>query len=92
MGDPLEHATGREKRELLAKACGNPNPFGLCVLKRKEGSKEEPNEIPSAMGHRLVGCICEKNCTVINYMWLERDQPKRCECGYWFKLVNVPPF
>ncbi|KAJ8977968.1 hypothetical protein NQ317_008160 [Molorchus minor] len=48
MGDPLEHATGLEKRELLAKASGNENPFDLKVIKRGPGSKVQPNEIPSA--------------------------------------------
>lgn len=59
MNDPLEHATGIEKRELLAKAAGNDNPFDMKVLKRGPGTKDTPNLIPSAFDARLVGCICK---------------------------------
>ena len=59
MSDPLEHATGIEKRELLAKAAGNDNPFDMKVFKRGAGTKEVPNLIPSAFDARLVGCICK---------------------------------
>jgi hypothetical protein len=58
MNDPLEHATGIEKRELLAKAAGNDNPFDMKVFKRGPGTKDTPNLIPSAFDARLVGCIC----------------------------------
>lgn len=61
MNDPLEHATGIEKRELLAKAAGNDNPFDMKVFKRGAGTKENPNLIPSAFDARIVGCICEYN-------------------------------
>lgn len=59
MNDPLEHATGIEKRELLAKAAGNENPFDMKVFKRGPGTKDSPNLIPSAFDARLVGCICK---------------------------------
>lgn len=59
MNDPLEHATGIEKRELLLKAAGNDNPFDMKVFKRGAGTKENPNLIPSAFDARIVGCICE---------------------------------
>ncbi|RZC35399.1 COX5B domain containing protein [Asbolus verrucosus] len=91
MGDPFEHATGIEKRELLAKLAGNENPFDLRVVKRGPGTKSQPNEIPSAFDSRIVGCICEEESTSINYMWLYKDAPKRCECGHWFVLVHKAP-
>ncbi|XP_019876879.1 cytochrome c oxidase subunit 5B, mitochondrial-like [Aethina tumida] len=91
MGDPVEHATGLEKREILAKVAGNENPFDLKVLKRGVGTKDTPNEIPSAFDARLVGCICEEEATCINWMWLHKGEPKRCECGHWFNLVHKAP-
>lgn len=91
MGDPLDHATGLEKRELLAKVAGNHNPFDYKVLKRGSGTKDCPNNIPSAFDCRLVGCICEEESTSINWMWLHKGEPKRCECGYWFCLVHKKP-
>ncbi|KAF7273211.1 cytochrome c oxidase subunit 5B, mitochondrial-like [Rhynchophorus ferrugineus] len=90
-GDPVEHATGLEKRELLAKVAGNENPFDMRVIKRGAGTKAQPNEIPSAFDARLVGCVCEEESTSINWMWLHKGEPKRCECGHWFNLVHKAP-
>lgn len=59
MSDPMDHATGIEKRELLARAAGNDDPFDMKVFKRGPGTKETPNLIPSAFDARLVGCICK---------------------------------
>lgn len=59
MNDPTEHATGIEKRELLAMKAGNENPFDMKVFKRGPGTKDSPNLIPSAFDARLVGCVCE---------------------------------
>ena len=59
MSDPLDHATGIEKRELLARAAGNEDPFDMKVFKRGPGTKEQPNLVPSAFDARLVGCICK---------------------------------
>ncbi|CAH1365879.1 hypothetical protein MTP99_002163 [Tenebrio molitor] len=91
MGDPVEHATGLEKRELLAQVAGNDNPFDLKVIKRGPGTKTQPNEIPSAFEARLVGCVCEEESTSVNWMWLYKGQPRRCECGHWFNLVHKAP-
>ncbi|ENN75948.1 cytochrome c oxidase subunit 5B, mitochondrial [Dendroctonus ponderosae] len=92
LGDPIEHATGLEKRELLAKLAGNDDPFDANkVFKRGAGTKAQPNEIPSAFDARLVGCVCEEGSTSINWMWLHKGEPKRCECGNWFTLVHKAP-
>lgn len=112
MNDPTEHATGIEKRELLAMKAGNDNPFDMKVFKRGPGSKEQPNLIPSAFDARLVGCVCEEEQTFVQWMWLYQvnrklnnvpfplltlfifffqGEPKRCECGHWYKLVEKAP-
>ncbi|CAO1395862.1 unnamed protein product [Diamesa hyperborea] len=91
MNDPMDHATGIEKRELLARAAGNDDPFDMKVFKRGAGTKESPNMIPSAFDARLVGCICEEEQTYVQWMWLYQGSPKRCECGHWFKLVEKAP-
>lgn len=59
MNDPIEHATGIEKRELLAMQAGNDNPFDMKVFKRAEGTKDAPTLIPSAFDARIIGCICK---------------------------------
>uniref|UniRef100_C9W1M6 Cytochrome c oxidase polypeptide Vb n=2 Tax=Ixodidae TaxID=6939 RepID=C9W1M6_RHISA len=87
----MEYATGREKQELLAHAAGNDDPFDMKVFKRGPGTKDNPNLIPSHLEKRMIGCICEEDQTHINWMWLHRGDPKRCECGYWFKIVDAKP-
>lgn len=87
--DPMEHATGLERKELEAIARGNPDPFGMKVLKRGPGTKDQPNLIPSFYEMRLVGCVCHEDAFYLNYMWLYKGEPKRCECGHWFKLVEA---
>ncbi|GLH08601.1 hypothetical protein R5R35_005674 [Gryllus longicercus] len=92
MPDPIEHATGLEKRELLARQTGNEDPFDMKVIKRSMSStRDKPNTIPSAFESRIIGCICEEDATCINWMWLYKGQQTRCECGHWFKLVDKPP-
>ncbi|XP_041982863.1 cytochrome c oxidase subunit 5B, mitochondrial-like [Aricia agestis] len=90
MPDPLEHATGKEKRELLAHMAGNCDPFHIMSIKRGPGKKDCPNIIPSAFNKRLVGCVCHPHASHVEYMWLHEGQPKRCGCGHWFQLCRVP--
>lgn len=61
--DPLEHATGLEKRELLAIQSGNTDPFNSNILERGPGTKDKPNLVASAFDSRIVGCICKHNLT-----------------------------
>lgn len=91
MGHPLEIATGIRKREILAQMAGNTNPFDRRIFKRGPGTKDNPNEIPSAFESRLIGCICDDFASSVSYMWLHKGYPKRCECGFWFTLVHKPP-
>lgn len=92
MGDPVEHATGLEKRELLAKQAGNDDPFDRkLIVKRSTGGKDKPTFIPSAFDARLVGCLCDPDGYAINWMWLPAGEPKRCECGFWFQLCEKAP-
>merc|ERR1712126_618785 len=41
MPDPVDHATGLEKYELLAKQAGNEDPFFLRAINRGKGTKDE---------------------------------------------------
>ncbi|KAG7208449.1 hypothetical protein KM043_014675 [Ampulex compressa] len=89
---PWDHATGPEKREMMAIAGGDDDPFNLKAIKRTEDStKDKPNLVPSAFKSRIVGCICEDDQMHVNWMWLHSGAPRRCECGHWFKLVDKTP-
>lgn len=56
--DPIDHATGLEKKELLAALAGNDDPYHMKAIKRGVGTKEKPTLIPSAFDARILGCIC----------------------------------
>ncbi|BFY99224.1 hypothetical protein BsWGS_02264 [Bradybaena similaris] len=86
--DSLGHAVGLERAELLAREAGEDDPFEMKVLKRLNGTLEDPTIITSPNEKRMIGCICEEDSLTINWMHLNKDEPKRCECGYWFKLVD----
>lgn len=66
------------------------DPYGL-VIKRGPGTRECPILIPSAFSARIVGCECSDGCFNINWMWLHKEEPKRCGCGFWFQLVEKDP-
>merc|ERR1712110_477216 len=86
MNDPIDHATGLEKYELLAEQAGNDDPFFMKSQERGPGTKEDPNIIDAMDVFRMIGCVCHSDDTNVKWMWLYKDQPKRCQCGYWFKL------
>ncbi|XP_048001001.1 cytochrome c oxidase subunit 5B, mitochondrial-like [Cydia strobilella] len=91
MADPLEHATGLEKKELLAIQSGDDDPFNMKVLKKAAGTKANPTLVPSCFDARIVGCICEEHSTAISWLWIHKGQPRRCECGHWYKLIEKTP-
>ncbi|KAK5643687.1 hypothetical protein RI129_007532 [Pyrocoelia pectoralis] len=76
---------------MLALLAGNKDPFDLEGITRGPGTRDCPTEIPSAFDERIIGCICHEKSSSVNYMWLYRGHPKRCECGHWFKLVYKAP-
>lgn len=90
MPDSLGHSVGVERYELLAKEAGDDDPFQLKPIKRAKGTVDEPTVIASPNAKRMVGCICEEDALTISWMHLHKGEPKRCECGYWFKLVDAP--
>merc|ERR1711946_30795 len=86
-----DHVTGLEKRELEALQSGRDDPYEMKVYKRVAGTAASPNLVPSVADFRVIGCVCEEDATAISWMWLYKGEPKRCECGYWFKLVESKP-
>merc|ERR1712083_194978 len=70
MPDGVEHATGLEKYELLAKQAGNLDPFFLKAIARGKGTKDEPNIVNAMDNYRMMGCVCNEEDTNIKWMWL----------------------
>ncbi|KAJ8710305.1 hypothetical protein PYW07_009671 [Mythimna separata] len=91
MPDPLEHATGMERKELMAMQAGNDDPFNMKVIKKSAGTRDNPTLVPSCFDARIVGCICEEHATAVTWLWLHKDHPRRCECGHWYKLIEKQP-
>ncbi|XP_050681233.1 cytochrome c oxidase subunit 5B, mitochondrial-like [Leptidea sinapis] len=89
--DTLDQLTGIEKRELLAHLAGDCDPFRMLAIKKGPGTWQCPNLIPSANDKRLVCCLCDPNDMHVKFMWLHKNQPKRCYCGFWFMLCPVAP-
>lgn len=54
---------------------------------RGPATKDNPCLVPSFVDEKLIGCICHEDQTYINFIWVRKDEPRRCECGHWFKLV-----
>ncbi|KAK0083138.1 hypothetical protein PV325_009263 [Microctonus aethiopoides] len=88
--DPMDLATGLEKKELLAYQAGNDDPFYMKARKRGVGTKEEPNLVPSFEDSRIIGCVCEEDSASVVWMWIHEGTPRRCNCGHWFKLERKP--
>lgn len=63
--EPIDHATGLEKKELLAALAGNDDPYHMKAIKRGVGTRDKPTLIPSAFDARILGCICKLNKTCI---------------------------
>ncbi|KAH8260085.1 hypothetical protein KR026_002853 [Drosophila bipectinata] len=89
--DDDELVTGIQKREIQLAKQGCTDPWGIGrVVRRGSGRENDPTVVPSAFDHRLVGCICLDD-RFAKWMWIEKDEgPKRCECGHYFVLKNVP--
>lgn len=66
------------------------DPYGLAI-KRGPGTKDKPTLVSSAFDSRIIGCVCDDESSHINWMWLHKGNSTRCECGFWFKLVEKPP-
>nr|CDS25395.2 NAD dependent deacetylase sirtuin 1 [Hymenolepis microstoma] len=62
------------------------------VLMPSFTSKEEPNLVASTSNTRLIGCLCEPEADVINWMELSKGKPAKCYCGHWFKLIDFEEY
>merc|ERR1712061_872868 len=70
--ETIDHATGPEKLELLAKQQGNDDPFFMRVVERSgfKGTKDDPIIVDALDKYRMVGCCCKKGDTTVSWMWL----------------------
>lgn len=93
--------TKLQKQALECRRMANDNPFDSYTMRPNpvEGnSKDVPILVPSTEAKRMVGCCCEDDYHEIVWFELEKGEVKKCDCGYYFKLIdynpldlNVPP-
>ncbi|CAD5209441.1 unnamed protein product [Bursaphelenchus xylophilus] len=89
--DPLEHATGREKKMLIARLAGDDRYEPKVYYRAENSSKEKPNLVPVHFLERIIGCLCEHDSGHVNFMVIRKGEPKRCECGAWYKAIDADP-
>ncbi|XP_074603692.1 cytochrome c oxidase subunit 5B, mitochondrial-like [Brevipalpus obovatus] len=95
--DGMEHSVGYLKAEIMLGEMGILDPFFAQCTHSQDGvgTKENPHLVPILRGddERFVACLCEPDQTYLCYHPIEADLQIRCECGIWFKGVEVPhPF
>nr|XP_056715970.1 cytochrome c oxidase subunit 5B, mitochondrial [Euleptes europaea] len=82
-----EQATGLERKIMKALEKGL-DPWSTLPPKRRAGTKEDPNIVPSINEKRIVGCICEEDNSTVIWFWLHKGEAQRCpSCGAHYKLV-----
>ncbi|KAI6203765.1 Cytochrome c oxidase subunit Vb [Aphelenchoides besseyi] len=89
--DPLEHAQGREKKMLIARLAGDDRYEPKVYYRAEHSTREKPNLVPAHFLERIIGCMCEHDAGHVNFMVIRKGDPKRCECGHWFKAVDADP-
>lgn len=59
--DPIEHATGREKKMLIARLAGDDRYEPKVYYRAEQSTREKPNLVPVHINERVIGCLC-KSC------------------------------
>jgi len=90
--DTVEHSVGIEKFERMAAAAGIDDPWDIKPAQHGEGTRENPDIVPSMYNKRLIGHLCEEGQPYLTYFYVYKSEPKRCQCGHWFKLVDAEPY
>uniref|UniRef100_A0A914QPF0 Cytochrome c oxidase subunit Vb n=2 Tax=Panagrolaimus TaxID=55784 RepID=A0A914QPF0_9BILA len=89
--DPLEHATGREKKMLIARLAGDDRYEPKVYYRAEVSTREKPNLVPAHFDFRIVGCMCEPDSGHVNFMVVRKGLTQRCECGAWYKAIDADP-
>jgi len=89
--DPEDvHSTGPELWEKKAgQKFADPFDWHITAEGPGEGTKVSPKIVPSIEESRIVGCVCEQEAMHIKWMTVYKGEPRRCQCGIWFKVVEA---
>jgi len=89
--DTLETAVGKEKKVMLARLAGDDRYEPKVFYRAEKTTRDYPNLIPTHFPERMIACLCEPDSGHVNYMWVRKGPPTRCECGHWFKAIDADP-
>ena len=90
----MKQANNLEKWEMLAKEAGNDNPFATYNIKPDAATGISPSlpiMVPSMEDSRMVGCCCQNDYEEVVWFELKKGGIQRCDCGYYFKLIDYDP-
>merc|ERR1712126_799671 len=73
MPDPVDHATGLEKYELLAKQAGNEDPFFLRAINRGKGTKDKPTIVNAMDNYRMLDAYVRKRTQLSSGLGYHRE-------------------
>ncbi|CAL8084036.1 unnamed protein product [Calicophoron daubneyi] len=62
------------------------------LRKIRPNSKENPLIVGSKLERQVETCMCYPDAHYLRHIVLYRDLPVRCQCGHWFKLVDMKRF
>ena len=82
------------KEVMKAKQTDNDNPFDFYTIKPDAMTgvvKRNPILVPAYGDSRMVGCNCEHDYDQVVWFKLEKGEVQKCECGYYFKLIEHDP-
>ncbi|KAA3673683.1 uncharacterized protein DEA37_0008840 [Paragonimus westermani] len=58
----------------------------------RPNSKENPLLVGSNLERKVETCLCYPDVHYVRSIVLYRDLPMRCQCGHWFKLIDMERF
>ena len=53
-----------------------------------KSTKDKPMKVNAYGDERTIACVCDD----MRFMTLKKGPPVKCQCGYWFQLVDAKKF
>ena len=71
------------------------NPFDTVIYRPHSGMGYKEWPIPITClpteNSRMVGCYCQSDYPEVVWFQLEKGEPQRCDCGYYFTIIEHDP-
>uniref|UniRef100_A0A914DS51 Mitochondrial cytochrome c oxidase subunit Vb n=1 Tax=Acrobeloides nanus TaxID=290746 RepID=A0A914DS51_9BILA len=87
--DTRDFANEREKFRIQKRMNGMERYDTQILYRDRDATEVNPNIIPTHGDTRVFGCICDTDMNYIVWHKAKKGELGRCECGYWFKVVDA---